>query len=88
MTFNTYKRACDLMEQRMRLTEARDAIDRIQPNMKMNVGDSYITVPLTGIADVSMLQMIKTMLAAHLETKLAALDAEFQALGGDTCESN
>lgn len=88
MTFDTYKRACELMEHRARLTNARDTIKRITPNGNMKIGDSYISVPLTGIADTSMLDMVKTMLLTHMETKLAAVDAEFQALGGGTYESN
>lgn len=37
---------------------------------------------LTDIIDTSVLQMVKTMLTSHLETKIAALNAEFEELGG------
>lgn len=87
MTIENYKRAQDLVEQCTRSQNALDEIKKIDPAY-LRINDGNISIRIASVVDPPILEMLKTMLVAHLDAKITALETEFEALGGGAREGN
>lgn len=81
MTLEEFDRARQLMGRRADLTQALDTIKACKMDADVIFGTSYRCVRVGQVAASGILDVVKTLLTAHLEERIADLDKEFEELG-------